>query len=58
MEGMKIKFFIQLAELDPAALEPGQEDLLLEMARDGDILRVLKDELIRIQAESEPAQEG
>lgn len=55
---MKLKFFIQLAELDPVSIERGQEDQLLSMARDGDILRVLKDDLLKLEAEGDPAQKS
>jgi hypothetical protein len=58
MIDMKIKFFLELAGKDPLTLEPGQEDMLLEMARDGDIQRALKDQLILIQAENEPGAKG
>jgi hypothetical protein len=55
---MKINFFIQLAGLEEGEITPEQKDNLLNLARDDDILRVLKDGLIRIRAENEPAQGG
>jgi hypothetical protein len=56
IEQLKIKFFIELAEKNPDELDPEKESMLLSIARDGDIIRILKDELIRIQVGNEPAQ--
>lgn len=55
---MKLKFFIQLAEVDPVGMDQGQEDQLLSMARDGDLIRVLKDDIMELELGESSAQEG
>lgn len=55
---MKLSFLIQLAELDPVSIDRGKEDQLLSMVRDGDILRLLKDDLMKLQAGEDPARKA
>lgn len=51
MLATKLKFYLQLAAMEPGKMSAGEVDMFLNIARDGDVIRVIKDQLLREQAE-------
>lgn len=51
MVRMKLRFFLELAGMDPDKIDQSKIDMFLSMARDDEVVRVIKDALLLIEAD-------